>query len=63
MAIATGGHLRVGFEDNIRSYRKGEPADSNARFVERVVRIVREVGREPAPVAEARRLLRLPAAS
>ena len=39
-----------GFEDNIY-YRKGELADSNARFVERVVRIAREVGREPASIA------------
>lgn len=56
MAIAMGGHVRVGFEDNIY-YRKGELADSNARFVERVVRIAREVGREPATVEQARHLL------
>jgi 3-keto-5-aminohexanoate cleavage enzyme len=62
MAIAMGGHVRVGFEDNIY-FRKGELADSNARFVERVVRIAREVGREPASVEEARRLLRIPAAA
>jgi 3-keto-5-aminohexanoate cleavage enzyme len=62
MAIAMGGHVRVGFEDNIY-YRKGELADSNARFVERVVRIAREVGREPASVAQARAILRLPAAA
>ena len=60
LAIAMGGHVRVGFEDNIY-YRKGELADSNARFVERVVRIAREVGREPATVAQAREILRLPA--
>jgi 3-keto-5-aminohexanoate cleavage enzyme len=60
MAIAMGGHVRVGFEDNIY-YRKGELADSNARFVDRVVRIAREVGREPATVQEARRSLNLPA--
>ena len=59
MAIAMGGHVRVGFEDNIY-YRKGELADSNARFVERVVRIAREVGREPAPIEKAREMLRLP---
>jgi 3-keto-5-aminohexanoate cleavage enzyme len=59
MAIAMGGHVRVGFEDNIY-YRKGEIADSNARFVERVVRIAREVGREPASIAEARQILHLP---
>jgi 3-keto-5-aminohexanoate cleavage enzyme len=62
LAIALGGHVRVGFEDNIY-YRKGVLADSNAQFVERVVRIAREVGREPASVAEARKLLRLPAAA
>ena len=60
LAIAMGGHVRVGFEDNI-FYRKGELADSNARFVERVVRIAREVGREPASISEARRILHLPA--
>jgi len=62
MAVAMGGHVRVGFEDNIY-YRKGELADSNARFVERVVRIAREVGREPATVEQARRTLHLPAAA
>jgi 3-keto-5-aminohexanoate cleavage enzyme len=62
MAVAMGGHVRVGFEDNIY-YRKGELADSNARFVERVVRIAREVGREPASVESARRILSLPAAA
>lgn len=58
LAIALGGHVRVGFEDNIY-YRKGELADSNARFVERVVRIAREVGREPATIGEAREILRI----
>jgi 3-keto-5-aminohexanoate cleavage enzyme len=62
LAVAMGGHVRVGFEDNIY-YRKGELADSNARFVERVVRIAREVGREPAAPDAARRILRLPAAA
>jgi 3-keto-5-aminohexanoate cleavage enzyme len=62
MAIAMGGHVRVGFEDNIY-YRRGELADSNARLVERVVRIAREVGREPATVEQARKILRLPSAA
>jgi 3-keto-5-aminohexanoate cleavage enzyme len=62
LAIALGGHVRVGFEDNIY-YRKGVLADSNAQFVERVVRIAREVGREPASAAEARQTLRIPAAA
>jgi 3-keto-5-aminohexanoate cleavage enzyme len=62
LAVAMGGHVRVGFEDNIY-YRKGELADSNARFVERVVRIAREVGREPATITQARRILNLPTAA
>jgi 3-keto-5-aminohexanoate cleavage enzyme len=62
LALAMGGHVRVGFEDNIY-YRKGELADSNARFVERVVRIAREVGREPATVEQARSILHLPTAA
>ncbi len=62
LAVAMGGHVRVGFEDNIY-YRKGELADSNARFVERVARIAREVGREPSTVEQARAILHLPAAA
>lgn len=62
MALALGGHVRVGFEDNIY-YRRGELADSNARFVERVARIAREIGREPASVDVARQILRLPTAA
>jgi 3-keto-5-aminohexanoate cleavage enzyme len=58
LAIAMGGHVRVGFEDNV-FYRKGELATSNAQLVERVVRIAREVGREPATIGEARALLGL----
>jgi len=58
MAVAMGGHVRVGFEDNIY-YRRGELADSNARFVERIVRIAREVGRQPANIDQARSLLHL----
>jgi 3-keto-5-aminohexanoate cleavage enzyme len=56
MAILTGGHARVGLEDNIY-YRKGELADSNARLVERVVRLAGELGREVATPEDARRIL------
>jgi hypothetical protein len=35
MAIALGGHVRVGFEDNI-FFRKGELASSNAQLVQRM---------------------------
>lgn len=58
LAIAMGGHVRVGMEDNIY-YLKGELADSNARFVERVVRLAQEAGREIASPDEARMMLGL----
>lgn len=58
MAIILGGHVRVGFEDNI-FYTKGVLAESNAQLVERIARLSRELGREPATPAEVRAILRL----
>lgn len=55
-SILLGGHVRIGFEDNIR-YSRGVLAESNAQLVERVARISRELGREPASPHEARHLL------
>ena len=57
-AIAMGGHVRVGIEDNIY-YRKDEPATSSAQLIERVVRIAKELGRAVADVEETRKLLSL----
>jgi 3-keto-5-aminohexanoate cleavage enzyme len=59
MAIIMGGHVRVGFEDNIY-LKKGLPAKSNAELVEKIVRIAEELGREIATPEEARRILKLP---
>ncbi|KXG76232.1 3-keto-5-aminohexanoate cleavage enzyme [Thermotalea metallivorans] len=56
MAIILGGHVRVGFEDNIY-YHKGVLAESNAQLVERIVRISKELGREVATPDEAREIL------
>lgn len=58
MAVILGGHVRVGFEDNI-FYSKGVLAESNAQLVERVVRIAKEHGREIATPEEARTILGL----
>jgi 3-keto-5-aminohexanoate cleavage enzyme len=58
MALAMGGHIRVGLEDNIY-YSRGVLAETNAQFVERIVRICREYGREIASPAEAREILSL----
>jgi 3-keto-5-aminohexanoate cleavage enzyme len=58
IAMAMGGHARVGLEDNIY-YEKGVLAESNAQLVERVVRLAGEMGRPVATAAQARRLLGL----
>jgi len=58
-AVALGGHIRVGMEDNVL-YSKGVLADSNKQFVERAVRVIKEYGREVATPAEAREMLNLP---
>jgi 3-keto-5-aminohexanoate cleavage enzyme len=57
MSILYGGHVRVGLEDNVY-YGKGDLA-TNARLVSRIVRIIREMGKEPATPAEAREILQL----
>lgn len=56
--IAMGGHIRVGMEDNVM-YSKGVLAESNAQFVERAARVIREFGNEVATPAEAREILGL----
>lgn len=58
MAILLGGHVRVGFEDNI-FYRKGELAVSNAQLVARVARLASELERPVATPAEARQILHM----
>jgi uncharacterized protein (DUF849 family) len=58
MAAQLGGHVRVGLEDSL-SIGKGQLATSNAQQVEKVVRIIREMGLEPATPSEARALLNL----
>lgn len=59
MAVILGGHVRVGFEDNIY-YSRGVLAKSNAELVSRMVRLAGELGRPVATPAEARKVLRLP---
>ena len=57
MAIAMGLHVRVGIEDNIWR-RKGERFTSVAQ-VEQMVRMARELGRDVATAADARRILKI----
>ena len=58
VAPLMGGHIRVGFEDNIY-YARGVLAKSNAQLVTRAVRILRLLNLEPATVAEAAAMLNL----
>ena len=57
-AILLGGHVRVGLEDN-NYYAQGRLA-TNEQLVARTVRILRELGHEPASPAEAREMIGLP---
>jgi 3-keto-5-aminohexanoate cleavage enzyme len=58
MGMVFGGNVRVGLEDNLY-YQKGELAKSNAQLVARMVRIARELGKEPCTSDEARQLFGL----
>lgn len=57
-AALMGGHVRVGLEDSL-FIERGVLARSNAEQVEKIVRIVREMGHEPATPGEARAMLSL----
>jgi len=58
-ALALGGNVRTGLEDHLY-LPSGEMADSNGQMVETLTRMVRDVGRRPATVDEAREILSLP---
>ena len=58
VAIATGGHVRVGLEDCVH-IAPGVLAESNAQLVTKMVRLAGEMGREVATPAEARKILSL----
>lgn len=58
VALVTGGHIRIGFEDNIY-YHKGIIADSNAHLVQRIAGIAGEIGRPIATPQQAREILGL----
>lgn len=57
-AALMGGHVRVGLEDSL-FIERGVLAASNAQQVEKIVRILKEMGHEPATAAEARDMLGL----
>lgn len=55
-ALAMGGHVRVGMEDNIL-YAKGVLATSNVQFIERAKRMIADMNKSVATPAEARQIL------
>jgi uncharacterized protein (DUF849 family) len=57
-AALMGGHVRVGLEDSL-FIGPGRLAASNAEQVEKIVRILAEMGHEPATPTEAREMLGL----
>lgn len=60
MAIAAGGHVRVGLEDNIWWDRARTVAATNEQLVKRVARLAEQLERPLATPADVRRMLRLP---
>ncbi|MBN1362687.1 MAG: 3-keto-5-aminohexanoate cleavage protein [Sedimentisphaerales bacterium] len=61
MAIAMGGHVRVGLEDNLYYDAEKQELATNAGLVERLVHVARAVGRQVATPDEVRLRLGLPA--
>jgi uncharacterized protein (DUF849 family) len=58
-SLLMGGHVRVGLEDSL-FLERGVMAKSSAEQVEKIVRIMGELGFEPATPNEAREILSLP---
>lgn len=59
MAIAMGGHVRVGLEDNLYYNSRTRSPATNLQLVERVVRLGKELGRPPATTSDVRKLFGL----
>lgn len=63
LAVAMGGHVRVGLEDAIYYDWETKRLATNAGLIDRIVRLARVCGREIATADEARRILGMPAAA
>jgi uncharacterized protein (DUF849 family) len=60
MAIAMGGHVRVGLEDNLWFDRDRTELATNLKLIERLVKLAQAAGREIASPDEARAIIGLP---
>ena len=59
LAIGLGGHVRVGFEDMVRTYDDSGLAPSNAWYVDQMVQLSGSIGRPVATPGQAQKLLAL----
>ena len=55
-ALAAGGHLRVGMEDNV-VYARGVPVEHNSQLVERAAHLAEVMQRPAMSTADARTML------
>ncbi len=60
MAVEMGGHVRVGLEDNLWFDRDRHELATNARLIQRVVKLSQTAGRAIASPAEAREIIGFP---
>ncbi len=58
-ALLMGGHVRIGIEDSIYYNYPTQELATNAKLVERIVKVAKELGREIATPKEAREILGL----
>lgn len=58
LAIVSGGHVRVGFEDNLY-FSKGVLAKDNAQLVKRIAELAKILQRDVASPNEARKILKI----
>lgn len=58
LSMINGGHVRVGFEDNVYLAR-GILAKSNAELVAKAVRLAKDLGREVAEPEDVRKILKI----
>ncbi len=57
IALALGGHVRKGLEDNPYCNWNTRETASNPRLVERIIRLAKELGRTPASPKNAREII------
>jgi uncharacterized protein (DUF849 family) len=54
-----GGHIRVGLGDNLWSDDERTDIATNPRLIDHLVRVARDMGREPATAGQVRELLQV----